>query len=162
MKKENPTVKITLHFQDESALSFALGLPVPQPEMMKWIGRFLAETRNPMDLLPPTWRYHDEIPQPAFIFGELCIDYSLYRVTIADEEIHLTPTEYRILCMLASNAGSVMTKERILTEVWGPEYHGEFRILQVAVSRLRQKMREDHCMPKYIVTKGSFGYAFMR
>jgi len=74
----------------------------------------------------------------------------------------LPPTEYRILCLLARNAGRVITHDHLLTEVWGREYRGDTHILQVAIARLRKKLGDDSSNPKYIVTRPGIGYAFRR
>jgi len=104
-------------------------------------------------------KFPEEMPQPSFNYGELCIDFSQHRVMIAGEEIMTTPTEYRILCLLARNAGKVITQNHILTEIWGWEYCGDSHILQVAIARLRKKLGDDPSNPKYIVTKPGIGYS---
>lgn len=107
-------------------------------------------------------KFPEEMPQPPFTSGELCIDFSQHRVTIAGKEVMLTPTEYRILCLLARNAGRVITRDHLLTEVWGWEYRGSTHILQVAVARLRKKIGGDPSNPKYIITRPGIGYTFKK
>ncbi len=107
-------------------------------------------------------KFPQEVPQPVFTSGELCIDFAQHQVTIADAEIVLPPTEYRILCLLARNAGRVITHEQLLTEVWGREYRGDTHILQVAVARLRKRLGDDPGAPRFIATRPGIGYTFKK
>jgi DNA-binding response OmpR family regulator len=105
-------------------------------------------------------RFPQEVPQPAFASGDLFIDFSQHQVKIADREILLTPTEYRVLCLLARNAGRILTYEQILTGVWGREYRSDTRVLQVLMGRLRKQLGDSADMPKYITTRPGVGYSF--
>ena len=107
-------------------------------------------------------KFPQEMPQPAFASGDLCIDFAQHQVKIGDSEIVLPPTEYRILCLLARNAGRLITYEQLLTEVWGREYRGDIHILQVAVARLRKRLGDDPGNPKYIATRPGIGYTFKK
>jgi DNA-binding response OmpR family regulator len=93
--------------------------------------------------------------------GDLTIDFVQRKVTIADKEATLTPTEYRILAYLAQNAGRVVTQDLLLEHVWGSEYVGESHMLQVNVNRLRRKIESDPSHPHYILTKIGIGYQFI-
>jgi DNA-binding response OmpR family regulator len=93
--------------------------------------------------------------------GDLTIDFVQRKVTIADKEATLTPTEYRILAYLAQNAGRVVTQDLLLEHVWGSEYVGESHMLQVNVNRLRRKIESDPSHPHYILTKIGIGYQFV-
>jgi DNA-binding response OmpR family regulator len=90
--------------------------------------------------------------------GELAIDYAQHRVTMADQEIALTPIEYRMVAYLAQNAGRVLTQDQLLEHVWGPDYVGETHMLQVNINRLRRKLEPDAAHPRYILTKVGVGY----
>jgi len=105
-------------------------------------------------------RIPQQVPQPTFVSGDLCIDFSQHQVTIADKEILLTPTEYRVLCLLARNAGRILTYQQILTGVWGDEYRSDTRVLQVLMWRLRRRLGDSADIPKYIATRPGVGYAF--
>ena len=107
-------------------------------------------------------RFPEEMPQPPFNSGDLTIDFSRHQVSIDEAEVVLTPTEYRILCMLARNAGKALTQDQLLTEVWGQEYCGDTHILQVAVARLRKKLDDEPGSPKYILTRPGIGYMFKK
>jgi DNA-binding response OmpR family regulator len=95
---------------------------------------------------------------PTSTIGEITIDYAQHLVTLAGQEVELTPTEYRILAYLAQNAGHVVTQDLLLEHVWGAEYMGESHILQVNVNRLRHKLEPDPAHPRYILTKVGIGY----
>lgn len=90
--------------------------------------------------------------------GELGIDDAQHRVTLASQEIELTPIEYRLLVYLAQNVGCVVTQDLLLDHVWGSEYVGESHILQVNINRLRRKLEVDPTRPRYILTKVGIGY----
>ena len=99
--------------------------------------------------------------QPATIsLGDLEIDLPQKRVTLAGRDVRLSPTEYRLLLCLASNAGVVLSRDELLTRVWGKAYRGEDEILRVALWRLRNKLADDPSAPRYIVTRPGLGYMF--
>ncbi len=104
----------------------------------------------------------DERPEPAFQSGNLVIDFTRRRVTLGDQEVNLTATEYRILSYLARNVDRIVTPDQILQKVWDREYMGETHLLQVNVARLRQKLRDNSKNPKYILTKSGIGYMMQK
>ncbi len=97
--------------------------------------------------------------QPATIsIGDLSIHPQRKQVTVGDQEVRLSPTEYRLLWCLATNAGTVLARDELLTQVWGRAYTGEDEILRVTLFRLRQKLADDPSAPRYIVTRPGLGY----
>ena len=104
----------------------------------------------------------DERPEPAFQSGNLVIDFTRRRVTLGGQEVNLTATEYRILSYLARNVDRIVTPDQILQKVWDREYMGETHLLQVNVSRLRQKLRDNPRNPKYVLTKSGIGYMMQK
>ena len=96
--------------------------------------------------------------RPVVVLGGLSIDFAQHRVTVDEQEIELTPIEYRLLAYLAQNAGRVVTQDLLLEHVWGEEYIGESHLLQVNMNRLRRKIETDPAHPRYIVTKMGVGY----
>lgn len=100
-----------------------------------------------------------EEAEPAVQVGDLQVDFSAHKVTVAGQEITLTATEYRLLAYLARNAGRVLTPDQILERVWGEEYLGEAHLLRVTLARLRQKLGDDAREPRYILTKPGIGYS---
>jgi len=104
----------------------------------------------------------DERPEPAFCSRGLVIDFARHTVTVNNEEVNLTATEYRLLSYLARNADRVVTPDQILGKVWGEEYISEPHLLQVSMARLRQKLGDNAKKPRYILTKPGIGYTMMK
>jgi DNA-binding response OmpR family regulator len=101
-----------------------------------------------------------ETKQSALTFGELSIDLASRRIMLGGTEVVLTPTEYRILSLLARHAGSVMTHDYLLAQVWGGEYQGDTHVLQTAINRLRKKIGDTARDGKYITSRSGIGYIF--
>ena len=93
-------------------------------------------------------------------FGEVKVDLSRRVVTRRDEQVHLTPIEYRLLCGLLANTGKVMTQRHLLREVWGPASIESNHYLRVYVGHLRQKLEDDATQPRYLLTETGVGYRF--
>lgn len=94
----------------------------------------------------------------SFQVGDLLVDLARQRVFVGDQEVQLTPTEYRLLYELVANAGRVLVPDYLLTQVWGPEYEGESHLVWQAVHRLRRKIEEDPESPQLIQTRPGIGY----
>ncbi len=103
-------------------------------------------------------RFLDKLAEPALCFGPLAVDFARHRVSLDNQEIALTATEYRLLSYLAHNADRVVTPDQLLEKVWGEEYIGETHILQVNMTRLRQKLGDNFRNPRYILTRRGIGY----
>jgi DNA-binding response OmpR family regulator len=101
-----------------------------------------------------------DTPAPAtvVIADNLTVDLTQRRVYRDGVEVMLTPTEYRLLALLASHRGKVLTHEMLLEQVWGPEWRGELHQLRVYIARLRQKIEPDATAPRYLLTRPGFGY----
>ena len=95
-------------------------------------------------------------------FGDLIIDRKAYQVSLGDEPINLTLREYELVLFLAKNAGQVFSRETLLEEVWGYEYFGDVRTVDVTVRRTREKLEPDQDNYQYILTKRGIGYYFNR
>jgi DNA-binding response OmpR family regulator len=89
---------------------------------------------------------------------DLVIDYSSNRVSMRDQELILTSTEYRLLSYISQNAGRVVTPDQLLNKVWGEAYLGAPHLLQVNIARLRKKLGDDARNPTYILTRPGIGY----
>jgi len=90
--------------------------------------------------------------------GALLIDTQSRRVVVRGEDVELTPTEYRFLCYLAENAGTVLSYSQILDNVWGADYEGGDKNVKVYAVYLRRKIEEDPQDPRYILSKWGVGY----
>lgn len=86
------------------------------------------------------------------------IDLARHEVRVDAREVHLTPIEFRILALLARNAGRVLTHRQILTEVWGPGHAGEHHNVRVHVALLRKKIELDPMHPRRLMTESGVGY----
>ena len=96
------------------------------------------------------------IETPAFI-----IDLAAKRVTRPDgEEIRLTPTEWGIVEVLASNQGKLVSQVQLLKDVWGPNYGEETNCLRVFMAQIRRKLEPDQGIPRYFITEPGMGYRF--
>jgi two-component system KDP operon response regulator KdpE len=99
-----------------------------------------------------------EEPEPVFRFGEIEVDRSARLVRRAGVEVHLTPTEYRLLSVLVGNAGRVLTQRQLLREVWGPSHGEQGHYLRIYMGHLRQKLEPDPAQPRHLLTETAVGY----
>ena len=91
-------------------------------------------------------------------FGDLEIHQDEGMVNVAGEEVHLTRTEFKLLCELANNPGRVFSREVLLERVWGYGYFGDGRLVDVHIRRLRTKVEHDAANPRHVVTVRGLGY----
>lgn len=99
-----------------------------------------------------------ENADPVFAFGPVRVDLARRQVFRADQEVHLTPKEYKILSTLVRSAGKVITHRELLREVWGPNSVDQSHYLRVYMGQLRHKLEEDAARPRYLVTEPGVGY----
>lgn len=97
-------------------------------------------------------------PSPVLEIGPLRIDLARREVTRDGREVRLTPIEYRLLVLLAQNAGKVLTHRQILKEVWGPGHVDDTHYLRVYMAQLRRKIEEDPAQPQLLSTEPGVGY----
>jgi two-component system response regulator VicR len=95
-------------------------------------------------------------------FGDLSIDTNRYEARKHGEPLDLTLREFELLQYLAQKENKVFSREQLLSDVWGYEYFGDIRTVDVTVRRLREKLEDDSGNPKYIMTKRGIGYYFRR
>ncbi len=107
------------------------------------------------------WRVISEPLQP-YVMGDLTIDYSQRRVTIAGRAVPLVAMEYRLLTELSANSGRVLTYERLLERVWGAREQEDVRPMRTIVSKLRRKLGDAADNPTYIFTEPRIGYRMPR
>lgn len=95
-------------------------------------------------------------------FGNLAVDMNRYEVRKDGKALELTLREFELLKYLAERENKVFSREQLLEEVWGYEYYGDIRTVDVTVRRLREKLEDDSSNPTYIMTKRGIGYYFRR
>lgn len=120
------------------------------------VGELLARVRAMLRRA----RRGTEIEQPFFHFGQIEVDLVRRQVSRDSTPVHLTPIEYRLLCVLLANAGKVMTHRHLLRDVWGPSYIDSNHYLRIYVGRLRQKLEDDPAQPRHFLTEVGVGYRF--
>ncbi|HTQ04659.1 MAG TPA: response regulator [Polyangiaceae bacterium] len=102
---------------------------------------------------------HDHVlPAGAFCVGELAVDFDARRVRVGRREVHLTPTEYKLLGVLIASAGKVVTHRQLLHEVWGPGSVDRVEYLRVFMKQLRSKLESRPGAPEYLLTEPAVGY----
>lgn len=104
---------------------------------------------------------HQTSPTSSIIsIGDLRVDLSARLVFRGDQEVHLTPLEYKLLVTMLKHSGKVLTHRFLLKEVWGPHDTHETHYLRVFVASLRRKLEDDPARPRYLLTEQGVGYRF--
>jgi len=149
-----PIIMLTAKTGEEDVLKgFGLGAddyvtkPFGSEELMARVKAVLRRSRFP-----------EEMPRPPLTYEALSIDFESRRVSVNEEEVSLTVTEYKLLILLFTNVGRVLTHDYLLSRIWGEEYKGATHLLQVAVSRLRNKLSGAGKGRKLVQTKVGIGY----
>jgi two-component system, OmpR family, response regulator RegX3 len=93
--------------------------------------------------------------------GGVRLDPDRFEVTVNGKQVHLPRKEFELLELLMENVGRVLSRETLLDRIWGPEYFGDTRTLDVHVKRLRAKCEEDPHNPKHLITIRGLGYKFV-
>ncbi|CAN5827262.1 response regulator transcription factor [soil metagenome] len=124
--------------------------PFSMPEL---ISRIRAHLRRSLMTEAP--------PEPTtFRVGDVEMDSAAHRVWVRGESLSLPPKEFSLLRTLLRGAGRLMTREFLISEVWGPDYYGDTRTLDVHVKRLRGKIEQDPRSPRHLKTVRGLGYKF--
>jgi two-component system, OmpR family, KDP operon response regulator KdpE len=98
--------------------------------------------------------------EPTFVAGPLKVDFAHRLVQVNGQEVKLTPTEYDLLKALIKNSGKIMTRQMLLSQVWGTGYGSEAHYLHVYIGQLRRKIEPDPAHPRFILTVSGVGYRF--
>ncbi len=96
----------------------------------------------------------------VFDAGQIKVDFNKRQVFLRDENIHLTPIEYRLLTTLIRHADKVVTHAQLLREVWGPRHANQVQYLRVYMAQLRQKLEADPARPVHLINEPGIGYRF--
>ncbi len=162
--RETSNVPILMLTAKEEEVDKVLGLELGADDyitkpfgMRELIARIKANIRR-SDFM------EDKMDAPADVqtFGNLEIDMNRYEVRKDGVVLELTLREFELLKYLAEREDKVFSREQLLEEVWGYEYYGDIRTVDVTVRRLREKLEDEPSDPKYIMTKRGIGYHFRR
>lgn len=104
----------------------------------------------------------NDVGKPVFQNGELKIDYAAGCVYLKGEEMHLTPIEYKLLCLLSHNVGKVLTHTYITMQIWGSSRENDIASLRVFMATLRKKLEPEKTSSQYIQTHIGIGYRMLR
>ena len=99
--------------------------------------------------------------EPVVALGDVVVDLGAHVVTRAGSPVRLTPTEWRLLEVLVRHPGRLVTRETLLTEVWGPQYTSDTGYLRLYLSQLRKKLELEPSAPRHLVTEAGMGYRFV-
>lgn len=162
--RETSTVPIIMLTAKEEEVDKVLGLELGADDyitkpfgMRELIARIKANIRR-IDLMSNL----QDVPSNVQEFGDLTVDLNRYEVRKNGKPLELTLREFELLKYLAERENKVFSREQLLEEVWGYEYYGDIRTVDVTVRRLREKLEDDSSDPKYIMTKRGIGYYFRR
>ena len=109
-------------------------------------------------ILRHTARLAQEVDEPIFILDDWKVDLSKRQVFVGEKEIHLTPTEYKLLITLIRYPGKVITHRQLLKDVWGAAYTNESQYIHVYMTRLRHKLELDPTRPQHLMLELGVGY----
>lgn len=121
------------------------------------VGELLARVRSTLRRI----RHPNLTTNNVFEFGDVKVDLKARLVTKANQIIHLTPIEYRLLNVLVTNAGRVVTNPQLLREVWGPSHSESSHYLRVYMGHLRQKLEDNPAQPRFLITETAVGYRLL-
>jgi two-component system response regulator RegX3 len=123
------------------------------------VARIRAQLRrHTMDTTGETERAVDT----AITVGNVTLDVDEHRVTVSGEDVALPLKEFEVLRLLLANVGRVLTREMLIDRVWGSDYVGDTKTLDVHIKRLRSKVEDDPASPRKIVTIRGLGYKYQR
>ncbi len=163
--REKSSVPIIMLTAKEEEVDKVLGLELGADDyitkpfgMRELVARIKSNLRRTDMLVPVGGEKTEEVRS----FGSLELDLNRYEVRKNGVALDLTLREFELLRYLAEREGRVFSREQLLTEVWGYEYFGDIRTVDVTVRRLREKLEDDSSDPKYILTKRGIGYYFQK
>jgi len=164
--KNAMNVPILMVTAKDSELDKILGLElgaddyVTKPfSVRELIARIKANLRKAEAVLPQYEEGRKEVRRENVIrVGALALDLDKFEVMVNGKSVDLTLREFEVLKFLATEPGQVVTREVLLEKVWGYEYYGDIRTVDVTVRRIREKIEKDTSNPKILMTKRSVGY----
>ena len=162
--REHSSVPILMLTAKEEEVDKVLGLELGADDyitkpfgMRELIARIKANIRRTAQMTEPPQASSDTRD-----FGSLQIDLTRFEVRKNGQRLDLTLREFELFRYLAEHEERVFSREQLLEEVWGYEYYGDIRTVDVTVRRLREKLEDDPAQPAYILTRRGIGYYFRR
>ena len=119
------------------------------------VGELLARIRVALRKSPPPEESQQE---PFYSIGKIKVDFERRMVFRGQDEVHLTPIEYKLLAVLLKHKGKVVTHRQLLKEVWGPSSVEQNPYLRIFILNLRRKLEDDPTRPQYLLTEPGVGY----
>jgi two-component system KDP operon response regulator KdpE len=105
-------------------------------------------------------RLHPSAEQPVVETDAFTVDLAAARVSTAEGNVRLTPTEWHLVEILVRNPGKLVSQRQLLQEVWGPQYQDETNYLRVYMAQIRRKLEPDPAEPRFFITEPGMGYRF--
>jgi two-component system response regulator RegX3 len=161
--RSRSTVPIIMVTAKGSEIDTVVGLEVGADDyvskpyrLRELVARMRAVLRRRNDAQTPRTRDDHDVVS----VGDVTVDHSRHEVTIRGEHVRLPLKEFELLSLLLENAGRVLTRDTLIDRVWGSDYVGDTKTLDVHVKRLRAKVEDDPARPSRIVTIRGLGYKF--
>lgn len=132
--------------------------PFSVRELMARVKANLRKTEKNMENRIEEEVAEEEVKTNIIEVGELSLDLDKYEAKVRGEVVDLTLREFEVLKYLANQPGQVVTRQTLLEKVWGYEYYGDIRTVDVTIRRIREKIEKDTANPKILITKRSVGY----
>jgi two-component system, OmpR family, response regulator ResD len=152
-----PVMMLSARSEDEDKL-FALGFGADDYETKPFSPKVLvAKIKAKVKRIYGSENKEIAVDLDYLILGNLSINEKAHKVILNEEELNLSPTEFLLLIYLVKNKGIVLTREQILTAIWGYDFEGDLRVVDTTVKRLREKLKESSNL---IGTVRGFGYKF--
>jgi len=165
LRHESSVPIIMLTAKDEE-IDRVLGLEIGADDyltkpfsMRELVARVKAQLRR-QRLVEHDLNQERESEENILQFSNLTMDLNRREVSLDDQQVSLKPKEFDLLCYLVQHQGHALSRDRILEKVWGWDYHGESRTVDVHIRWLRKKIEEDPSNPKRILTVRGVGYRF--
>jgi two-component system KDP operon response regulator KdpE len=122
------------------------------------IGELLARIRVALRKSIPAG---ENEPTPFYSLGQVKVDFERRLVVRGQDEVHLTPIEFKLLAVLLKNRGKVVTHRQLLKEVWGPSHVEQNAYLRIFILNLRRKLEDDPTRPQFLLTEPGVGYRLL-
>jgi two-component system alkaline phosphatase synthesis response regulator PhoP len=159
LRQEGSTIPILMLTAKDEEIDKVLGLEIGADD-------YLTKPFSPRELVARVRAIlrrsgeNDHSQEERLEFGDLVVFPGRYEVDLRGEQLFLTPKEFEVLLLLCRSPGLVLSREYILQKLWGYDFYGDTRVVDVHISHLRDKLEQDPAHPNYIKTVRGVGYKF--